>query len=457
MESVVGEVVRVECQITYCVYISVCWNLRFYSVRRVSLQVKANGVDFHCEQFGYGDHTVLLLPGAIGGSMTDFNCQLEKMNPEKFTIFGFDPRGYGRSIPPERDWPINFRHRDAEDAVAVMNTLGQKRFSVLGFSDGGTIGLILAAQYPEHVRKLVVWGANAYLTEEIIEKHRAQQWVRRLLPRSSKTAFKEQFHHNVRFYSVRRVSLQVKANGVDFHCEQFGYGDHTVLLLPGAIGGSMTDFNCQLEKMNPEKFTIFGFDPRGYGRSIPPERDWPINFRHRDAEDAVAVMNTLGQKKFSVLGWSDGGITGLLLASQYPELVQKLVVWGTNAYITDKDMKMYQAVEDIDQWSARMKEPFIQVYGEKYFRVQWSNWVKAYSRYYTHNKGDICKAELKKITCPTFIIHGMKDPMVVAEHPVYLNKHIQNSRLHNMPEGKHNIHLRYADEFNKMVEDFLLE
>ncbi|XP_046549491.1 valacyclovir hydrolase-like isoform X3 [Haliotis rubra] len=285
----------------------------------------------------------------------------------------------------------------------------------------------------------------------------AQQWVRRLLPRSSKTAFKEQFHHNVRFYSVRRVSLQVKANGVDFHCEQFGYGDHTVLLLPGAIGGSMTDFNCQLEKMNPEKFTIFGFDPRGYGRSIPPERDWPINFRHRDAEDAVAVMNTLGQKKFSVLGWSDGGITGLLLASQYPELVQKLVVWGTNAYITDKDMKMYQAVEDIDQWSARMKEPFIQVYGEKYFRVQWSNWVKAYSRYYTHNKGDICKAELKKITCPTFIIHGMKDPMVVAEHPVYLNKHIQNSRLHNMPEGKHNIHLRYADEFNKMVEDFLLE
>lgn len=24
-----------------------------------------------------------------------------------------------------------------------------------------------------------------------------------------------------------------------------------------------------------------------------------------------------------------------------------------------------------------------------------------------------------------------------------------------MPEGKHNLHLRYADEFNKLVEDFL--
>lgn len=26
-----------------------------------------------------------------------------------------------------------------------------------------------------------------------------------------------------------------------------------------------------------------------------------------------------------------------------------------------------------------------------------------------------------------------------------------------MPEGKHNLHLRYADEFNKLVEDFLEE
>lgn len=28
-------------------------------------------------------------------------------------------------------------------------------------------------------------------------------------------------------------------------------------------------------------------------------------------------------------------------------------------------------------------------------------------------------------------------------------------RLHLMPEGKHNLHLRYAAEFNKLVEDFL--
>lgn len=30
-------------------------------------------------------------------------------------------------------------------------------------------------------------------------------------------------------------------------------------------------------------------------------------------------------------------------------------------------------------------------------------------------------------------------------------------RLHVMPEGKHNLHLRFANEFNKLAEDFLLE
>ena len=28
-------------------------------------------------------------------------------------------------------------------------------------------------------------------------------------------------------------------------------------------------------------------------------------------------------------------------------------------------------------------------------------------------------------------------------------------RLHLMPEGKHNLHLRFADEFNELAEDFL--
>ena len=55
-----------------------------------------------------------------GSTLTDFGPQLKSLNKEMFTIVGFDPRGYGRSRPPERDFPPNFFERDAKDAVDLM-------------------------------------------------------------------------------------------------------------------------------------------------------------------------------------------------------------------------------------------------------------------------------------------------------------------------------------------------
>ena len=83
--------------------------------------------------------------------------------------------------------------------------------------------------------------------------------------------------------------------------------------------------------------------------------------------------------------------------------------------------------------------------------------MDGFGRFLTENDGDICKSALPGIKCPTLIVHGQKDPLVPHFHPEYLNEHIANSRLHVMPEGRHNLHLRYADEFNKLVAEFLNE
>ena len=42
---------------------------------------------------------------------------------------------------------------------------------------------------------------------------------------------------------------------------------------------------------------MVAFDPRGYGKSIPPRRDFPADFFVRDANDAAALMKTLGKGK----------------------------------------------------------------------------------------------------------------------------------------------------------------
>ncbi|XP_039902288.1 valacyclovir hydrolase isoform X2 [Simochromis diagramma] len=217
----------------------------------------------------------------------------------------------------------------------------------------------------------------------------------------------------IRPYCSSVASGKKPVNGVDLYYEQTGRGKHAVLLLPGALGSTKTDFGPQLKSLAKERFTVVGWDPRGYGQSRPPDRDFPPDFFERDAKDAVDLMKTLGFGKFSLLGWSDGGITALVAAARNPDLINKMVVWGANAFVSQQDLKLYN--------------------------------------------GSICMELLPLISCPTLIIHGEKDPMVPILHPEYLLKHIKGSRLHLMPEGKHNLHLRHADEFNTLVEDFLEE
>lgn len=251
------------------------------------------------------------------------------------------------------------------------------------------------------------------------------------------------------------LSHKEKVNGVDLHFETTGVGEEIILLLPGALGSTRTDFENQLTEFNKSDYTLVAMDPRGYGRSIPPERTWPLEFLQRDADDAIQLCKTLGLRRISLLGWSDGGNTGMILAGKEPSLVSKLVVWEANAYVTQQDVDAFQKIRDISSWSDRMREPFMKLYGKDYFQKHWSLWVDAYIAYFTDRRADICMDDLKNITAKTLIVHGTKDALVPQEHPDYLHTNIKGSELLVMPEGKHNLHIRYSKEFNTIVEGFL--
>lgn len=261
----------------------------------------------------------------------------------------------------------------------------------------------------------------------------------------------------VLFYSTSVLSAKKEINGVSLHYQQTGRGNHGVLLLPGALGSGQTDFGPQLKSLNKDHFTIVAWDPRGYGRSIPPNRNFPLEFFHRDAKDAVDLMQALNFSRFSMLGWSDGGITALIAAAQNTFLINKLVVWGSNAYVTEDDIKLYNAVRDVSKWSERMRKPMEEMYGSEYFAKTWAAWVDGICQFAKRPDGNICREVLPQIHCPTLIVQGLKDPMVPNFHAEFLHKHIKGSRLHLMPEGKHNLHLRFSEEFNQVVEEFLLQ
>lgn len=151
----------------------------------------------------------------------------------------------------------------------------------------------------------------------------------------------------------RKVSLR---SGGDIHIVEAGHistgttpatSRNTVLLMPGALGTGWTDFRPQLEGLPdllPADWSLVAWDPPGYGKSRPPHRTFPVDFFQRDAAAAAELMEALGRKRFSVLGWSDGGITGMLLAALRPQAVERLVVWGANSYVLPEELQIYEGI-----------------------------------------------------------------------------------------------------------------
>lgn len=64
-----------------------------------------------------------------------------------------------------------------------------------------------------------------------------------------------------------------------------------------------------------------------------------------------------GHSKYSLLGWSDGGITALILAAKYPQCINGMVVWGANSTVTKEDIELYEKIRDTSKWNPKMREP----------------------------------------------------------------------------------------------------
>jgi valacyclovir hydrolase len=110
---------------------------------------------------------------------------------------------------------------------------------------------------------------------------------------------------------------------------------------------------------------------------------------------------------------------------------------------------------DLDMWSPKMLEPAVAMYGRDYLLQMMQEWHKAVSDFRDDGLSNTFKEGLARVTCPALAIHGEEDPVLGVEHAEFIRDNIKDSRLWIMPKGKHNLHLRYTDDFLKVVEKFL--
>lgn len=248
-------------------------------------------------------------------------------------------------------------------------------------------------------------------------------------------------------------SGKLEINGVQIFYSKRGHGQTVLLCLPGSFGSGLSDFKHNFHVLS-QSMTVIAFDPRGYGNSRPPTRQYPLDFYHVDANDSIQLMNKLGYDKYCLLGWSDGGITAIIHAALNPKGVQKLIALNAAAYFSQVDVDFMRPLEDISKWNPKIVDTLSEIYGKETLIQMNKDYYKTFYQLYD-NGGDICKSQLDHISCPTLIVHGMKDPMIPHFHADYLHQHIKNSHLCLVPDGKHAIHKRQPDKINKLVQKFI--
>ncbi len=120
-----------------------------------------------------------------------------------------------------------------------------------------------------------------------------------------------QYGHNA------AVGKYVTLRGFKMYYEVYGKGE-PMLIIHGN-GGSINNFRYQIPYF-AKNYQVILADSRSQGKSVDNKDSITYEMM---SDDLNALMEHLQVKNANVMGWSDGGIEGLLLAMNHPDKVKK--------------------------------------------------------------------------------------------------------------------------------------
>ncbi|PSJ64250.1 alpha/beta hydrolase [Mesorhizobium soli] len=113
-----------------------------------------NGINMYYAVYGTGD-PVLLIHGGLSNADV-WSSQVAALS-KTYKVIVADSRGHGRST--RGDQPMSYDLM-AADYLALLDRLKIERCALVGWSDGGVIGLDIAINHPERLTRLYVQGAH---------------------------------------------------------------------------------------------------------------------------------------------------------------------------------------------------------------------------------------------------------------------------------------------------------
>jgi pimeloyl-ACP methyl ester carboxylesterase len=119
-----------------------------------SAEAQVNGISIHYAIYGQGSPVIFLHGGLAnadywGGQVLPVAAH--------HTVILMDSRGHGRSTRDARPYSYDLM---ADDVVALMDQLKIAKANIVGWSDGGILGIDLAMRHRDRVGKVFAFAAN---------------------------------------------------------------------------------------------------------------------------------------------------------------------------------------------------------------------------------------------------------------------------------------------------------
>ena len=87
-------------------------------------------------------------------------------------------------------------------------------------------------------------------------------------------------------------------------------------------------------------------------------------------------------------------------------------MWGANTRLNQDDIDAFNAIRDVKSTWSNANGKQCRLSTAWMVQEMWSAGCDAWERIVTEGGGNVCGAEAALVRCPTFVLHGAKDPMI---------------------------------------------
>ena len=232
-------------------------------------------------------------------------------------------------------------------------------------------------------------------------------------------------------------------NGARIFFAQFGGEGSHVLLLHGGLANS-NYWGLQVREL-AKNFSVIVMDTRGHGRSPVMSRDFSYR---KFAEDVAGLLDALQIPVVSIVGWSDGAVTGLQFGLMHPDRLSKLFAFGANSSLDGLKR------DETGKFASYVERCKIEYRQQSPSPEKWSQLVGGL-RGMWHTQPNFTRRTLQSLRVATVISDGDHDEIIKFEHTKRLASEIPGAQLVVQHGVSHFAMLQDPEQFNKIVFEFL--